>query len=127
LAATADPNSTSNRNQRSSPKYKRRTSTFADLAEKFEAASQIYVEKTGIVRDPDWFILKLQEEMGELTQAWNRLSGRGRPKGRTPEQLEIDIADETADILGHILLFAHHNGIDLPAAIERKWLFRPES
>ena len=97
----------------------------ADLAEKFETASRIYIEKTGIIRDRDWFLLKLQEEMGELTQAWNRVSGRGRPKGRTPEQLQTDLGDETADMLGHILLFAHQNNIDLPAAIERKWLFRP--
>jgi NTP pyrophosphatase (non-canonical NTP hydrolase) len=28
-------------------------------------------------------------------------------------------------VLGHVLLFAHNNGIDLAAAIERKWKFRP--
>ncbi|TCU27827.1 MazG-like nucleotide pyrophosphohydrolase family protein [Rhizobium azibense] len=79
----------------------------------------------GIERDPDWYLLKLQEEMGELTQAWNRMSGRGRPKGKTPDELKQDLADETADMLGHILLFARQNGIDLAPAIERKWLFRP--
>jgi NTP pyrophosphatase (non-canonical NTP hydrolase) len=36
-----------------------------------------------------------------------------------------DLADETADLLGHLLLFAHRNDIDLAAAIERKWLFKP--
>ena len=29
------------------------------------------------------------------------------------------------DLLGHILLFAHYNGIDLVPSVERKWLFRP--
>ena len=96
-----------------------------DLADKFERASKIYAEANGLERDPDWFLLKLQEEMGELTQAWNRLTGRGRAKGRSADDMSRDLADETADLLGHILLFAHNNGLDLEAAIERKWLFRP--
>lgn len=97
----------------------------AELAEKFESSSRRYAEANGIERDPDWYLLKLQEEMGELTQAWNRVSGRGRLKGKTPDELKRDLADETADMLGHILLFARHNGIDLTPSIERKWLFRP--
>lgn len=95
------------------------------LADQFETASATYAGANGIERDADWFLLKLQEEMGELTQAWNRLTGRGRRKGRTQEELDRDLADETADLLGHILLFAHRNDIDLAAAIERKWLFQP--
>ncbi|MBP1842412.1 NTP pyrophosphatase (non-canonical NTP hydrolase) [Rhizobium petrolearium] len=94
------------------------------LAGQFEAASAAYAETHGIERDPDWFVLKLQEEVGELTQAWNRVTGRGRKKGRSEEDLNRDLADETADLLGHILLFARNNRIDLAAAIERKWLFR---
>jgi NTP pyrophosphatase (non-canonical NTP hydrolase) len=96
------------------------------LADDFETASAAYVAASGIERDDDWFLLKLQEEMGELTQAWNRLTGRGRPKGRTPEDMRRDLADEAADVLGHILLFARRNDIDLAAAIERKWLFSPK-
>jgi NTP pyrophosphatase (non-canonical NTP hydrolase) len=96
------------------------------LTEQFEAASADYVETHGMVCDADWFLLKLPEEMGELTQAWNRATGRGRKKGRSDEDLARDLADETADLLGHVLLFARNNRIDLASAIERKWLFRPE-
>ena len=60
----------------------------SDLAEKFEAASKTYAAANGVERDPDWFLLKLQEEMGELTQAWNRLTGRGRAKGRSAEDMK---------------------------------------
>ncbi|KKX28307.1 pyrophosphatase [Rhizobium sp. LC145] len=95
------------------------------LSAQFEVASADYAEANGITRDPDWFLLKLQEEVGELTQAWNRATGRGRKKGRSDEELRRDLADETADLFGHILLFAHDNRLDLTAAIERKWLFRP--
>jgi NTP pyrophosphatase (non-canonical NTP hydrolase) len=97
------------------------------LAGQFEAASASYADTHAIERDSDWFLLKLQEEMGELTQAWNRLTGRGRTKGRSKEELSRDLADETADLLGHVLLFARKNQIDLAAAIERKWLFRPDA
>lgn len=97
----------------------------AALISQFEDASSSYAEANGLTRDPDWYLLKLHEEVGELTQAANRYTGRGRPRGRSPEDLTRDLADETADVLGHILLFARAHGVDLEAAIERKWRFRP--
>jgi len=96
-----------------------------DLQRQFQAASDSYAAQNGLSRDADWFVLKMHEEIGELTQVWNRLSGRGRRHGRTDEDLRESLADETADLLGHVLLFAENNGLDLAAAIERKWLFRP--
>lgn len=97
-----------------------------ELARQFETASAGYAQGNGIRRDADWFMLKMQEEMGELTQAFNRMTGRGRSKGRSAEELSRDLADETADLLGQVLLFAHQNDIDLAAAIERKWYFKPQ-
>lgn len=95
------------------------------MMRQFEAASQKYADENGIARDPFWFMLKLQEEVGEVTQAWNRLTGRGRSRGRCEEEMKRDLADETADLLGHVLLLAHRNGLDLENAIERKWRFKP--
>lgn len=96
-----------------------------DLMQQFEAASATYAADNGLERDGDWFILKLQEEVGELTQIWNKTTGRGRRKGMSDTELATALADETADVLGHILLFAYRNHLDLAAAIERKWCFRP--
>ena len=98
-----------------------------DLALRFEQTSQDYAKANDIRRDADWFVLKLQEEVGELTQAWIKSTGRGRLRGQTEAELKQALADEAADVLGHILLFAHAEGIDLDAAIERKWRFRPGS
>jgi NTP pyrophosphatase (non-canonical NTP hydrolase) len=95
------------------------------VMQQFEQASQTYAKANGIERDPDWYLLKLQEEVGEVTQAWNRLSGRGRSKGKTQEEMRRDLSDETADLLGHVLLLAHHSGLDLDGSIKRKWLFDP--
>jgi NTP pyrophosphatase (non-canonical NTP hydrolase) len=94
------------------------------IQDQFEAASAGYAEANGIVRDSDWFVLKMHEEIGELTQVWNRLSGRGRRRGLSDNELKLALADETADLLGHVLLFARRNGLDLEDAIARKWRFR---
>jgi NTP pyrophosphatase (non-canonical NTP hydrolase) len=93
------------------------------LQKSFDASSKAYCVANGFVRDRDWFILKLQEEVGELSQAWNKLSGRGRPRGKSPEELRRALEDEAADVLGHVFLLAEAEGLDLRAAIERKWLF----
>jgi NTP pyrophosphatase (non-canonical NTP hydrolase) len=93
------------------------------LAEQFEQASQAYVGKFGLQRDPDWFILKLQEEVGELTQAWTRVTGRGRVGERSETDLRDQLADEVADVFGHVMLLALNWGIDLPPAVHRKWRF----
>lgn len=95
------------------------------LGEKFERASQSYAAGDNIVRNDEWFLLKLQEELGELTQVWMKLTGRGRRKGRSEEELRLSLEDECADLLGHVLLFAHRHELDLRAAVERKWRFDP--
>jgi NTP pyrophosphatase (non-canonical NTP hydrolase) len=97
-----------------------------DLIERFEQASRAYAQANGIARDDDWYVLKMQEELGELTQVWMKLTDRGRARQRSQAELALDLADETADLLGHILLFAGRHGIDLAPAIKRKWRFDPE-
>ncbi|QLF69650.1 pyrophosphatase [Peteryoungia desertarenae] len=94
-----------------------------DLMEGFEAASARYADQNAVQRDGDWFLLKLAEEAGELLQVANRVSGRSRSKGMTPSELKELLADETADLLGHVLLFARHHKLDLEAAIKRKGHF----
>ncbi|MDQ0455084.1 NTP pyrophosphatase (non-canonical NTP hydrolase) [Rhizobium paknamense] len=56
-----------------------------------------------------------------------RCSGRSRSKGMSEMELKQLLADETADLLGHILLFARHHDLDLGAAIARKWYFDPQT
>jgi NTP pyrophosphatase (non-canonical NTP hydrolase) len=91
--------------------------TLAGVSDAAARISDIYAGKYGIERDGDWFLLKLQEELGELSQAHLRLSGRGR--GASTEQ---DRADEAADVLCMLLLYCRHHGIDPDDAVARKWL-----
>ena len=96
------------------------------LAQKFDKASDKYCEAYNIKRDNDWVLMKLQEEVGELFQAWLMHTGRGRDKGQTAEQLKEMLAAETADVLGMIMIFANTQGVDLNKYIEKKWKFNVE-
>jgi NTP pyrophosphatase (non-canonical NTP hydrolase) len=91
--------------------------TLTEVSAAAERISDIYAGKYAIVRDDDWYLLKLQEELGELAQAHLRLSSRGRG-----EATEHDRADEAADVLCQVLLYCRRFGIDPEAAVRRKWL-----
>jgi NTP pyrophosphatase (non-canonical NTP hydrolase) len=92
------------------------------LTEECETVSDAYAQRNGFERDATWLMLKLQEEVGELTQAFLRKTGQGQAKGATPQELEVRFRSELADVLGHVLLLARHEGIDLQTEVESKWL-----
>lgn len=79
--------------------------------------SDKYAREHSIDRDRDWAILKLQEELGELTAEHLRLSSRARGAGNPQAQ-----ADEAADVLGMLLIYCDMAGIDIQDAMQRKWL-----
>lgn len=47
-----------------------------ELSNEVERVSAFYAERHGIDRTDDWFVLKLNEEVGELTQAYLAAPGR---------------------------------------------------
>jgi NTP pyrophosphatase (non-canonical NTP hydrolase) len=96
------------------------------LIEKIERVSANYSKKFKIPRNKLWYLLKVQEEMGELTQAYLSMSGQGRHKNKTAEELKSDFEHEIADVLCHVLLLAQSEGVDLKKAIDEKWLKRLE-
>ena len=92
------------------------------LSDDLETVSQRYAETFGIRRDATWFLLKLQEEVGELTQAYLQVTGRARSKGRTADEIRDAFQLEFADVFCQLLLLARHFDVDVPTEIERKWL-----
>ena len=92
------------------------------VEEAVESVSRTYAAKFDLERTDEWFMLKLQEEVGELTQAFVDLNGMGRDRGLSANDKREAFANECADVLAHLLLLARSQGIDLPAAIETKWL-----
>ncbi|SIO08308.1 pyrophosphohydrolase domain-containing protein [Agromyces cerinus] len=87
-----------------------------------ESVSRAYAAKFDLNRTDEWFMLKLQEEVGELTQVFVDLNGMGRDRGLSDDDKREAFANECADVLAHLLLLARSQGIDLPRAIEAKWL-----
>jgi NTP pyrophosphatase (non-canonical NTP hydrolase) len=96
--------------------------TMAGLTERLERISASHAERFAIRRDDDWYVMKLGEELGELIQAWLKLTGRGRRVGTEPTGLKSQLGEETADLLCQLLLFARRFDIDLMANVRRKWL-----
>ena len=95
--------------------------TIPELTALVSEVSDTYASRNDIVRDHDWCVLKLQEELGELTAEYLKKTGRGRLKGASAETIRDALEDEAADVLATLLLFAAKNHIDLEAALERKW------
>lgn len=93
-----------------------------DLTEKIEGISKNYSKKFEFERDSDWFVLKLQEELGELIQAYLMVQGKARKKGKSPEEIKDNFENEVADVLAHTLLLARHFHVDLDKIFEGKWL-----
>ena len=98
-----------------------RDQTLSELTDKVALVSDIYAENCDIKRDQDWYLLKIQEELGELTADYLRLSGRGRMKDKPVAEVKESLAAEAGDLLAHILLFARKMEIDLSAELQRKW------
>lgn len=83
-----------------------------------ETISRVYARLHGIERTDDWLMLKLGEEMGELTQAYLVASGRSRHRD---DDGRAALRAEMADVLAHVLLLAERFDVDLEAALEEKW------
>lgn len=90
--------------------------TLRELSESASAVHEVYLRNRSPSIGEDWYLLKLSEELGELVRSV--LRHRSVPTPASREQIE----DEVADVLGHLVLFALKNGIDLEAAFKKKWL-----
>ncbi|MCM6774478.1 pyrophosphatase [Nocardia sp. CDC159] len=99
---------------------------WSTLTAQLDAVSQNYARQNGFRRTPEWLVMKVTEEAGELVQWFLAETGQGRPRGKTMTELRDAVDEEIIDILCHALLVAHHRGTDVQAVIERKWLRRLE-
>jgi len=91
------------------------------IQEKISEVSKNYEKVCSINRDDDWYILKLQEEIGELIQHYLSFTCRGRNRGKTQDEIKKGFEDELADVIGQTLLIADFHKIDIEKALERKW------
>lgn len=92
-----------------------------ELTQNLADISDLYAKRFSIERSPDWYLIKIQEELGELSAAYLKLSGRARGSDETREEQKKNLEDELADVLAMTLLFAKSQGIDPVKAIQQKW------
>ncbi|GAB3473500.1 nucleoside triphosphate pyrophosphohydrolase family protein [Nocardiopsis coralliicola] len=92
------------------------------LAERLDGVSARYAAAYGIDRTADWHLLKVHEEVGELTQAVLMADGQARAKGLSQAERDAAVGAEIADVFCQLLLLARHRGVDLDAEIDGKWL-----
>ncbi|MGC5167752.1 pyrophosphatase [Luteimicrobium sp. DT211] len=92
-----------------------------ELGEELEVISRVYARRHGVERTDDWLVLKLHEEVGELTQAYLERGGRSRSRGSSADDVDAAFRAELADVLAQLLLVARRFDVDLDAEIERKW------
>lgn len=89
---------------------------------RIEGISAAYGEYFAVERTPEWVLLELTEEVGELTQAYLASSGQGRNRGKSDDELRQDLEGEVADAFAMILVLARSAGIDIESALTTKWL-----
>lgn len=93
-----------------------------EWADRIDAVSRGYAEYYDIDRTVEWSLLKLTEELGELTQAHLTVTGQSRPREGDAAEQEAKLAVELADVLGMALVYARMRGIDIEQALAAKWL-----
>lgn len=83
--------------------------------------SDLYAQRFGIERSSDWYLLKIQEELGEMCSAYLKYTQRARVNNQSNEALRKNLEDEFADVLAMLLLFAKDQNIDPELSINNKW------
>ncbi len=91
------------------------------LVQNLSQVADLYAKRFDIERTPDWYLIKIQEELGELSSAYLKLSGRARLQDESNDQLRKNLEDELADVLAMTLLFAKSQGVDASKALQQKW------
>ena len=80
-----------------------------------------YAEKFQIRRYDEFYLLKMQEELGELSRAFLELRGSEKQRKTSPDELKKKFAADIAVLVGNALILAHHFDVDLEATIKEKF------
>jgi NTP pyrophosphatase (non-canonical NTP hydrolase) len=93
-----------------------------DVVAGVEKVSAGYCQKFNIERNNEWFLLKIQEELGELVQCYLESCGKARSRGNSIEELENNFQNELIDLLCLTMAMTKYNNLDLERVINEKWL-----
>ncbi|KKP43448.1 MAG: hypothetical protein UR31_C0006G0017 [Parcubacteria group bacterium GW2011_GWA2_33_14] len=98
---------------------------FKEIEKKVVENALSYGKKYNIDIDEDFALLKLYEEVGELSQAVLIHRKKSRPeKHIAEEKSKEELGKELADVLGLVIVNAYLMGIDLEKSLIQKWINR---
>ena len=96
---------------------------FKEIQRKVISTSENYGKEYNFKIDADYALLKLYEEVGELTQSILIQRKKCRPaKFLSDEESKKEISKELADVAGTVMVISNLFGIDLEEAINKKWI-----
>ncbi|HBY19879.1 MAG: hypothetical protein A2Y24_07700 [Clostridiales bacterium GWE2_32_10] len=72
-------------------------------------------------RDSDILIFKLQEELGELTQRYIQMTGRGRMRNMTEVEIKEGFKEESVDILVYLMVLFKRYNVNVEKILSKKW------
>lgn len=96
--------------------------TIEALTDQLKRVLKQYATKFSIDVSSDWLVMKLQEELGELTRSYLNMKGQTRGVTGTASTAKQALGAEIADVIAIAILVADINGIDVEASLSRKWL-----
>jgi hypothetical protein len=80
-----------------------------------------YAEKFQIRRDDEFYLFKMQEELGELTRIFLEIRGSEKKRKDSMEELQKKFAADVAVLIGNALILAHHFNVNVEANIREKF------
>jgi NTP pyrophosphatase (non-canonical NTP hydrolase) len=86
-----------------------------------EKAWSQYAEKFQIHRDDEFYLFKMQEELGELTRSFLELRGSEKKRKTAMKELKKKFAFDIASLVGNALILALYFDVDLEATIKTKF------
>ncbi len=93
-----------------------------EITEKIKKVMSMYQEEyPDIDMKDDFFPMKVGEEWGECLQSYLMMTGRGRKKNKSDEEIKSEFKKELSDVCGMLFLFADREGVDLEVSIQENW------
>jgi NTP pyrophosphatase (non-canonical NTP hydrolase) len=87
-----------------------------------EAGWNAYAKAHNIERDDVFYLLKIQEELGELTRRFLEL--RKQESTSNTESLREKFGGDCASLVGNALILSSHFGVDLERHLREKFAVR---
>lgn len=97
-------------------------SSFQQIQERILQNAKKYSEQYGISYDASFCMIKLMEEVGELSEALLTSMHKSRPEKYISEKVSQErIASELADVFAMTIICADVMNIDIASEVLKKW------